>query len=72
MKLLEHVLESLICSQVDIINMEFGFIPVASTADTIYILCQMQEKHFVRKKKIYFTFIDLEKIFDWAPFSVLW
>ena len=31
----------------------------------------MQEKH-IRKKKIYFTCVDLEKTFDWVPHSVLW
>ena len=56
-KILEHVLESLIRSQVDINNMQFGFMPGHSTTDAIYILQQMQEKQFIRKK-IYFAFVD--------------
>ena len=32
----------------------------------------MQEKHLIRKKKIYFAFVDLEKAFDWVPRLVLW
>ena len=72
MKVLERVLESLICSQVDINNMQFGFMPGRSSTDAIYILRQMQEKHLVRKKKIYFTFVDLEKAFDCVPCSTLW
>ena len=52
MKVLERVLESLICSQVDINNSQFGFMSGHSTTDVIYILGQMQEKHLIRKKKI--------------------
>ena len=70
MKVLERVLESLICSKVDIKNMQFGCMPgrsmrntdVVQYTDAIYILRQMQEKHLVRKKKIYFAFVDLENI----------
>ena len=56
----------------DINNMQFGFMPGHSTADAIYILQQMQEKHLVRKRKIYFIFVDLEKAFDWVPHSIFW
>ena len=66
-KVLECVLESLICSQVDINNMKFGFMSGCSTTDALYILQQMQEKHLIRKKKICFVFLDLEKAFDWVP-----
>ena len=32
----------------------------------------MQEKHLLRKKKIYFIFVDLEKAFGRVPPSVIW
>ena len=32
----------------------------------------MQEKHLIRKKKLYFAFLDLEKTFNRVPCSVLW
>ena len=72
MKVLERVIQSLIRSQVNNTNMPFGFMPRRSTTDAIYILRQMQEKHLIRKKKIYFTFVDLENAFDRIPRSVLW
>ena len=72
MKVLERVLESLIRSQVDINDMQFGFMPGSSTTAAIYFLQQMQEKHLISKKKIYFAFVDLEKAFDRVPRSVLW
>ena len=44
--------------------MQFGFMPRCSATDAIYIL--------IMKKKIYFSFVDLEKAFDWEPRSILW
>ena len=37
MKVLEHVLKCLICSQVDINNMQFGFRPGDTSTKVIYI-----------------------------------
>ena len=42
-----------------------------STTDVMYIICQMQEKHFIRKR-IYFAFVDLGKASEWVPRSILW
>ena len=61
MKVLERVLESLI-----------RFMPGRSTTYAIYILRQMQEKHLIRKKKIYFAFVDMEKVFERVARSELW
>lgn len=67
MKVLEHVPESLIRSQDDINNMQYGFMPGRSITNAIHILRQMQEKHLIWKKRIYFGFVDLEKAFDRVP-----
>ena len=55
MKVLERVLESLIRSQVDINDMQFGFIPGSSTTAAIYFLQQMQEKHFATSTSLLLT-----------------
>ena len=47
--------------------MQFGFIPGKGTMDAIFIIRQVQEKYLAKKKKLYFTFIDLEKAFDRVP-----
>ena len=44
--------------------MQFGFIPGKGTTDAI--MRQVQEKH-QEKKKLYYTFVDLEKAFDRVP-----
>ena len=72
MKVLEHVLNSIIRENVVIDEMQFGFMPGRSTTDAIFILRQLQEKYLGKKKKLYFAFVDLEKAFDRVPRAVLW
>ena len=46
--------------------------PGCSTIDAIYMLQQIQEKHLIRKNKIYFAFLPPRKAFDQVPCFVLW
>ena len=71
MKVLERVLEKRIRCQVSIDNMQFGFMPGRGTTDVIFIMRQVQEKHQAKKKKLYYTFVDLEKEFDRVPREVV-
>ena len=64
MKVLERVLEKRIRCQVPIDNMQFGFMPGRGTTDAIFIMRQVQEKRQAKKKKLYYAFVDLEKVFD--------
>ena len=72
MKILEHILNTIIQEQVSINNMQFGFMPGRSTIDAIFILRQVQEKYFQKKKNIYFAFVDLEIASDRVPRRILW
>ena len=51
MKVLDCVLESLIYSQVDINNMQFGFMPGWSTTDAIYILYKRERNTLLGRRK---------------------
>ena len=46
--------------------------PGRSTTDAIFIFGKMQEKHDLKRKNIYASFVDLEKAFDRIPRKVLW
>ena len=72
LKVIERVLEGVIRSQVDINEMQFGFMPGRGTTDAIFILRQMHEKFLGKQKDLFFAFVDLEKAFDRVPRDVLW
>ena len=44
--------------------MQFGFKPGKGITDAIFTMRQVQEKHQANKKKLYYAFVDLEKVFD--------
>ena len=46
--------------------------PERRTADAIFIIRQLQDKHLAKNRKLYFAFVDLEKAFDRIPRKVIW
>ena len=52
-------------------NMQFGFMPGKGTTDVIFIMRQVQEKRQVKKRKLYYAFVDLKKSFDRVPRDVV-
>jgi len=60
----ERIFEYRIWQQIDIDDMQFGFMKGKGSTDGIFILRQMQEKFKPKGKKLYFAFVDLEKAFD--------
>ena len=52
--------------------MQFGFMPGRGTNDAILILRKLQVKHLAKNRKLYFTFVDLEKAFNRVPRKVIW
>ena len=71
MKVVERIFENRIRQQIDIDDMQFGFMKGKGTTDAIYIVKQMQEKFGAKGKKLYFGFVDLEKAFDRVPREVI-
>ena len=71
MKVMEHILNTIIQNIVSTDEMQFGFMPERSTIDAIFILRQLQEKFFGKKKNLYFAFVDLKKAFELVPWKVL-
>jgi len=73
-KLLEHatkmvarISEHRIRQQIEVDDMQFGFMKGKGTTDAIYTVRQMQENFRVKRKKLYFGLVDLEKAFDRVP-----
>lgn len=50
---------------------QLGFMPDRSKIETNFVLSQMMEQFQVNKRNLYIEFIDLEKINDRVPRSVI-
>jgi len=62
MKVVERIFEDKIWQQVDVDDMQFGFMKGKGITDAIFIVREMQEKFRAKGKKLYFGFVDLEKL----------
>ena len=71
MKVVERIFEHRIRQQIEIDDMQFGFMKGKGTTDAIFMARQMQENFRVKGKKLYFGFVDLEKAFDRVPREVI-
>jgi len=71
MKVVERIFEYRIRQQIEIDDMQFGFMKGKGTTDAIFMARRMQENFRVKGKKLYFDFMDLEKAFDRVPREVI-
>jgi len=67
MKVVERIFECRIWQQINIYDMQFGFVKDKGITDAIFLVRQTQEKFRAKGKKLYFGFVDLEKTFDRVP-----
>jgi len=71
MKVVERIFEHRIWQQIEIDDMQFGFMKGKGTTYAIFMARQMQENFRVKGKKLCFGFVDLEKAFDRVPREVI-
>jgi len=71
MTVVESVFERRIPQQIEVDDMQFGFMKGKGTGDAIFTVRQMQEMLRVKGNKLYFGFMDLEKAFDRFPREVI-
>ena len=71
MKVVEKIFEHRIRQQIEIDDMQFGFMKGKETTCAVFMAKQMQENFRVKGKKLYFGFVDLEKAFDRVPREVI-
>jgi len=55
---------SRIRQQIEVDDMQLGFMKDKGTTDAFFTVRQMQENFRVKGKKLYFGFVDSEKAFD--------
>jgi len=71
MKVVERTFEHRIRQQIEVDDMQFGFMKGKGTTDAIFTVRPMQENFRVKGKKLYFGFVDLEKTVDRVPREVI-
>jgi len=62
MKVVERIFEDRIRQQIDIHDMQFQYMKSKGITDAIFIVRRMQEKFRAKGNKLYFGFVDLEKL----------
>ena len=72
LKILKKVLYKRIRKLVKIDPKQFGFMPVKSTVDAIFIVRQLVEKRIEGDLTVSCSFVDLEKAYDRVPREVLY
>jgi len=63
-KVEKRIFEHRILQQIDIDDVQFGYVKDKGTTDAIFVVGQMREKFRAKGKKLYFDFVDLQKAFD--------
>ena len=71
MKVVKRIFEHRIRHQIEIDDVQLGFMTGKGTTDAIFMARQMQETFRVKGKKLYFGFVDLKKAFDRVPREVI-
>ena len=70
-KVVERISEYRIRQQIEVDDMQFGFMKSKGTTDAIFTVRQMKQNFRVEGKKLYFGFVDLGKAFDRIPREVI-
>ena len=63
-------MDCLIRQLVSMDNSQFGFVPGRGTTDAVFVVRHLGE-YLVANKRLYMTFVDLEKAFDGVPQKII-
>jgi len=70
-KVVERIFEHRIRQQIEVDDMQFGFMKGKGTTDAIFTVRQMHENFRVKGKKLCFRFVDYEKALERVPTEVI-
>ena len=71
MKVVERLTEKRLHRIVTVNELQFGFMSERGTIDAVFILRRIQGEYRAIGKKLYMSFVDVEKAFDIVPRKVL-
>ena len=67
---MDHLMKT-VERNINIDEMQCGFMPGCCTTDAIFILHQLQGKYMAANKPLFLAFFDLEKAFDRVPRKII-
>ena len=70
-QVVERVFEKWLHIIVTFDKMSFDFMPERGTIDSLFMLTMLQEEYHAKGKKLYMCFVDVAKVFDRVPRTVL-
>uniref|UniRef100_A0A914XIS3 Reverse transcriptase domain-containing protein n=1 Tax=Plectus sambesii TaxID=2011161 RepID=A0A914XIS3_9BILA len=72
MKLFERIINARLRDITEIAANQFGFVPGRSTTDAIFALRILTEKFQEKKQQLHLAFLDMEKVYDRVPRTLIW
>jgi hypothetical protein len=71
-KLCEMIIEHRLRGVTNVTENQFGFMPVRSTMESIFLIRQLMERCREQKKDLHMIFIDLENAYDKVHRNIMW
>jgi hypothetical protein len=72
MKLWERIIEHRLRGVTNVTENQFGFMPVRSTMEAIFLIRQLMKRYMEKKEDLHMVFIDLKKAYDKVHRNIMW
>jgi hypothetical protein len=72
MNLWERIIEHRLRGVTNVTGNRFGFMPMRSTMEVIFLITPLMERYREQKKDMHMVFINMQKAYDKVTINVMW